>query len=173
VASELYVQVPAGYGDFWSAGPDSPTFKLMDYGTATGHLLNLHMQMVLYSIRQRTAGFISEGAVGYFCRPASRRIAKRDAMRLVDAGLIEITEGGYYVPAAEEWQVIRVGKRDRIPDFVRERVYKRDGYRCVECGADEDLTLDHVIPWSRNGSDKEDNLRTLCGSCNSTKGARV
>lgn len=36
----------------------------------------------------------------------------------------------------------------------------------------DDLSLDHIIPVSRNGRDREENLRTLCRPCNSKKGNR-
>jgi 5-methylcytosine-specific restriction endonuclease McrA len=51
----------------------------------------------------------------------------------------------------------------------RERIYERDGYRCVECGTQEDLTLDHRIPKSRGGSNADDNLQTMCALCNQAK----
>lgn len=53
------------------------------------------------------------------------------------------------------------------------RIMVRDGGKCVKCSATEDLTIDHIVPVSKGGSDEDDNLRTLCRSCNSTKGARV
>lgn len=49
----------------------------------------------------------------------------------------------------------------------------RDGWVCLHCGSPDDLTLDHVIPWSVGGSDETNNLQTLCRSCNARKGARV
>jgi hypothetical protein len=57
------------------------------------------------------------------------------------------------------------------------RVFQRDGYRCVRCGADgteprNDLTLDHVIALSVGGDNSLKNLQTLCRSCNSSKGVR-
>jgi HNH endonuclease len=64
-------------------------------------------------------------------------------------------------------------QRASIPAAVRELVYRRDGRCCVECAATDDLTLDHIFPWSRGGSDQPINLRTLCRSCNSRKGAKV
>jgi 5-methylcytosine-specific restriction endonuclease McrA len=173
VASELYVQVPANYGDFSQAGPGSPLLALVKYGRESANLLHLHLQMVLYSRRHRLDGFVDLGVIGYLARPATPRIAKRDALRLAEAGFIEPVELGYYVPAATEWPVVRLGSRDQIPGFIRKLVYERDGFRCTECGAGNDLTLDHIVPWSRNGPDDASNLRTLCAPCNSSKGARV
>ena len=34
------------------------------------------------------------------------------------------------------------------------------------------MTIDHVIPQSKGGSDHLDNLQLLCGACNSMKGTR-
>lgn len=52
-------------------------------------------------------------------------------------------------------------------------VFDRDGYACKHCGTRQSLTVDHVIPVSRGGSDEMDNLQTLCGPCNSIKGATL
>lgn len=49
----------------------------------------------------------------------------------------------------------------------------RDGYGCVECGAQDNMTIDHIIPLSKGGTDKLDNLRFLCSSCNSKKKDRL
>lgn len=47
----------------------------------------------------------------------------------------------------------------------RVRVFERDGYRCVKCKSQEDLTLDHIRPRSKGGTD--------AGSgCNQEKGDR-
>ncbi len=56
----------------------------------------------------------------------------------------------------------------------RHRVYLRDGYRCMTCGAIDDLTLDHVLPLAVNAqrSYGDDQFVTLCRSCNSRRGAR-
>jgi len=54
----------------------------------------------------------------------------------------------------------------------RTRVMERDQYRCVECGTHLALTIDHIVPLVQGGSSDEDNLRTLCRSCNSRKGDR-
>lgn len=60
-------------------------------------------------------------------------------------------------------------KRDRLMLAI----IKRDGYCCAECGSTEDITVDHIVPLSREGSDELNNLRLLCRSCNSRKGNRL
>lgn len=63
-------------------------------------------------------------------------------------------------------------RRRYIPSAVRWAVYRRDNYQCVTCGSDQHLSLDHIVPISRGGTDEESNLQTMCRPCNSTKGAR-
>ncbi len=60
-----------------------------------------------------------------------------------------------------------------VPRAVRALVYERDGHRCRACGSTENLTIDHVTPRKHGGGNEEANLQTLCGPCNSRKGARV
>lgn len=70
---------------------------------------------------------------------------------------------------------LRGGRVNRapIPAGVRDEVFQRDGNKCRRCGTSEDLTLDHIHPWSIGGPDTPDNLQALCRSCNSSKGDRV
>jgi hypothetical protein len=56
---------------------------------------------------------------------------------------------------------------------TRNLIMKRDGYKCLYCGATENLTLDHIIPQSRGGEDTWENLATCCGSCNVKKGNKT
>ena len=65
----------------------------------------------------------------------------------------------------------------RGPEWERQRkrVLVRDGDRCTACGAEEDLSVDHVMPISlqpdHDYADHE--LVTLCRRCNSIKSDRV
>jgi 5-methylcytosine-specific restriction endonuclease McrA len=57
----------------------------------------------------------------------------------------------------------------------RERVFERDGYRCVYCGEvfpADDLTVDHVQARVRGGDRSRGNLVTACMGCNTLKGRR-
>lgn len=71
------------------------------------------------------------------------------------------------------WTLERDDYRKKIPECIRSAVFERDEFRCVECAATDDLTLDHIHPWSLGGKDTVENLRLLCRSCNSRKGARI
>jgi len=53
-------------------------------------------------------------------------------------------------------------------------VFERDSYHCKRCGGDwmSGLTLDHIVPRLKGGTDDPENLQTLCQRCNSKKGAR-
>jgi FtsK/SpoIIIE family/HNH endonuclease len=63
--------------------------------------------------------------------------------------------------------------RSPIPEAVRHGVWRRDDGRCVECGSQESLEFDHVIPVSRGGSNTERNLQLLCERCNREKSAKI
>jgi 5-methylcytosine-specific restriction endonuclease McrA len=61
-------------------------------------------------------------------------------------------------------------ERILVTDKVRREVYERDGWKCRSCGNPDDLTVDHVWPHSRGGTNAFENLQTLCKTCNATKG---
>ena len=56
-----------------------------------------------------------------------------------------------------------------VPEELRQKTFDRDGRKCVICGAKEDLSIDHIIPRSKGGTNDPENLQTLCRSCNSSK----
>lgn len=61
--------------------------------------------------------------------------------------------------------------REAISARDRRAVYQRDGWKCVHCGNDNDLTIDHKLPVVRGGTNAIDNLQTLCRRCNLAKGS--
>lgn len=74
------------------------------------------------------------------------------------------------LPAIKEQQYPR---REAIPRTVQREVWQRDGGRCVECGTKEKLCFDHIVPFSRGGSNTTRNIQLLCERCNLSKGNRI
>lgn len=53
----------------------------------------------------------------------------------------------------------------------KKRILDRDGNKCVLCPSTDQLTLQHVTPYSKGGETSFRNLVTLCATCNSQLGA--
>lgn len=49
-------------------------------------------------------------------------------------------------------------------------VLDRCGHVCHYCGSPDLLTMDHIIPRSKGGSDCASNLLSACQSCNASRG---
>jgi hypothetical protein len=61
-------------------------------------------------------------------------------------------------------------RRRIIPTHVKLEVWKRDGGKCVICGATDELHFDHIIPFSRGGTSlAADNIQLLCARHNIEK----
>ena len=67
-------------------------------------------------------------------------------------------------------------ERSLMTDSLRYDVMKRDGFKCVICGATAQdgvkLHVDHIYPVSKGGKTEMSNLRTLCERCNHGKAAK-
>lgn len=74
--------------------------------------------------------------------------------------------------------VIKLNTYIRLPHkkivLSRKNILKRDNHRCAYCGrGDLPLTIDHIIPKSRDGEDVWENLAAACLPCNNKKGDRT
>lgn len=117
----------------------------------------------------------SIGTPGYITRQDVRIFTskRKPITQLIKSGLWEALNDGYaFHGDGEFWRVVDK-TREPIPLSLRLAIYARDGWACLACQTTKDLTLDHIWPWSKGGADSEDNLQTLCRSCNSRKGART
>ena len=63
--------------------------------------------------------------------------------------------------------------RESIPEATKHEVWRRDQGRCVQCGGQERLEFDHVIPVSGGGATTARNLQLLCEKCNRQKAAYI
>ena len=71
--------------------------------------------------------------------------------------------------------------RQPLSREVKAAAWQRDGGRCRHCGTTDaeatartgvHLHYDHIVPFSRNGTDTVNNIQLLCENCNLAKGNR-
>lgn len=62
-------------------------------------------------------------------------------------------------------------KRIRSKMTLKKRwnVLERDNHKCVACGSNDRLEVDHIKPVSKGGTSDECNLQVLCFKCNRGK----
>ena len=94
---------------------------------------------------------------------------KAEMMNHMNGSMLRTVTSSYPMPA-----VIRINRYINLPYrgvvLSRQNVFKRDSFECQYCGTSKDLTLDHVLPKSRNGKSTWSNLVAACKPCNSKKG---
>lgn len=61
----------------------------------------------------------------------------------------------------------------RISQIVMDKVWNRDNGKCIVCGSNEKLEFDHIIPFSKGGSNTYRNIQLLCEKCNRTKSDKI
>jgi len=61
----------------------------------------------------------------------------------------------------------------RISQDVKDKVWRRDEGKCVECSSNENLEFDHIIPHSKGGANTYRNIQLLCEKCNRSKSAKI
>lgn len=76
-------------------------------------------------------------------------------------------------PATVEATLQRVVDRETqpadVPADLKREIHRRDGGRCLCCGATRYLQVDHIQPLYRGGRNEASNLQTLCRRCNRAK----
>lgn len=61
-----------------------------------------------------------------------------------------------------------------IPTTVKLAVWKRDGGKCQECGATDELHFDHILPYSKGGTSiTPENVQLLCARHNLAKHDKI
>jgi hypothetical protein len=94
--------------------------------------------------------------------PKVQSCINKELHSVKNIALIEIM--GYDPP---EGQII--SHNFRVSDTKRAFIFQRDSYKCKKCDSPNDLTVDHIYPVSLGGKSLDQNLRTLCRSCNSSR----
>ena len=89
-------------------------------------------------------------------------------------GVIQTVDRAIPIPS-----VIRLPYIIKRPFWIKRRlsrveVFNRDKYTCQYCGKQtRHLTIDHVIPRSRNGAHTWENVVSACVACNRHKAGRT
>ena len=55
----------------------------------------------------------------------------------------------------------------------RQSIKEKWNYECAYCGSEDNLTLDHITPRSKGGSERVTNVLCACHSCNQSKGHQM
>lgn len=112
-----------------------------------------------------------------------RIVSMEDAFILVFKGAAQAVEvcPEFLHSAWEKFEAPSVIRLVRYVDIRKKRresgkrrfhIFVRDRFRCQYCSkkfSPQDLTLDHIVPQSRGGSDDPENLVAACIPCNQKK----
>lgn len=96
---------------------------------------------------------------------------ERDGQRMVFKFKLTAVEG---TECALPLGSVKRERRRIIPTSVKMQVWKRDGGKCVMCGAADELHFDHDLPYSLGGTSiRVENVQLLCARHNLAKGAKI
>ncbi len=106
----------------------------------------------------------------------------RDLVAWTLGGVVRQVKGGYsrsgkrtvmHLPAIMACDGQRLAPVLRNPPLSNSALFHRDNFQCLYCGdyfAAELLSRDHVMPTSRGGADRWENVVAACKRCNQRKG---
>ena len=135
-----YFQIPVS----WYR--DETMLNLMDKNPAS---IGIYVMMISWCSDNKSYGDIPYVDFRYVLDGEDEEL-----QALIDAGLITKTdkirlrEPVYHIKSFRRFDP---RSREPISKKLRKAVYERDHYRCVECGATDHLSLDHIIveSWRR------------------------
>ena len=94
------------------------------------------------------------------------RILEKERLKnLKKQAMLELVEEGLIFSDRKKGE----NKREPIPQDIKDKVWNRDGGKCVLCGSQYNLEFDHIIPFSKGGATSYRNLQLLCETCNRKK----
>jgi len=64
-----------------------------------------------------------------------------------------------------------------IPYYVtpeqKTRIMVKFDFKCIRCGVEKNLSIDHIVPRTKGGGNDDENLQVLCKKCNASKGNKI
>lgn len=77
-----------------------------------------------------------------------------------------------YGMVMSKWKKLCLGEiqwSSAVREWLKE---KEEPSKCIYCGEEKELTVEHILPCSCGGEDIADNVVMVCKSCNSSKGSK-
>ena len=135
------------------------------YGLEAGYLNNWYLSEEGWANFQKQWDGLPEPTVD-LCR-----VLEIEQRRLAD----RLLDGARFGPELAAVDPIALKQLRQEYDKSRWKYFfevgKRDGFACRVCGAETNLTLDHIIPLARGGPNESTNMQILCRKHNSQKNA--
>lgn len=129
-------------------------------------LIESEVKKYFESVRRKQEDGIRESLKQEILEKEEQRLKKEKIKNLKRELMQEMTEQG----------IIRnnsILKREPISQEVQDKVWNRDGGKCIKCESQEKLEFDHIIPFSKGGSNSYRNLQLLCEKCNRQKSNKI
>lgn len=151
----------------------------------------INESMLEWAWKQRAGGTAQKLVLVILCMLADEygtvTISRRDLQTLtcirgkktLNAAINALTYLGFlcvhndcYCIVAPSEQMLDEGEKLslHVSRETREAIFAMDEWTCRACGSEDNLQIDHIMPQSRGGFHDIDNLQTLCGPCNLSKG---
>lgn len=124
---------------------------------------DFYAEVHLYLTRGRIHRVVDEKKESFDLNEIIDVLKSIDSSKLID---------GRRLYSREVWKSIERVERAKVSKELRQEIFERDGYTCVNCGSTEkeSLEIDHIMPISKGGKTEPSNLQTLCRNCNIRKG---
>lgn len=124
---------------------------------------DFYAEVHLYLTRGRIHRVVDEKKESFDLNEIIDVLKSIDSSKLID---------GRRFYSGEVWKSIERVERAKVSNELRQEIFERDGYTCVNCGSTErkSLEIDHIMSISKGGKTESDNLQTLCHDCNIRKG---
>jgi hypothetical protein len=69
----------------------------------------------------------------------------------------------------ESIPILRAIQGRHVSQQEKDLVWNRDNGKCRECGSNELLEFDYIIPFAKGGANSNRNIQLLCETCNKTR----
>lgn len=127
---------------------------------------DFYAEVHLYLTRGRIHRVVDEKKESFDLNEIIDVLKSIDSSKLID---------GRRFYSREVWKSIERVERAKVSKELRQEIFERDGYTCVNCGSTEkeSLEIDHIMPISKGGKTEPSNLQTLCRNCNIRKGNNI